>query len=85
MAAGFDGFRFSDTLPIPSAYVVAYGMAHFRGPDGYLWFVKDNGNIAWDYPQTSLSSTSATATRTSRTTVRSTRPRWRRSAVWSTR
>jgi hypothetical protein len=56
MALGFDydDFRFSDAFPVPSAYVVAYGMAHLRGPDGYLWFVPDNGNtgeFAWDCPQ----------------------------------
>ena len=56
MATGFDydGFRFCDASPVPSAYVVAYGIAHFRGPDGYLWFVPDNGNtgeFAWGYPQ----------------------------------
>ncbi|MEV7628834.1 hypothetical protein [Actinoplanes sp. NPDC089786] len=56
MAASFDyyGYRFSDAFPVPSAYVVAYGMAHFRGPDGYLWFVPDNGTpgeFDWGYPQ----------------------------------
>lgn len=56
MATGFDydGFQFNDAFPAPMAYVVAYGMAHFRGPDGYLWFVPDNGtpgSFSWDCPQ----------------------------------
>lgn len=56
MALGFDydGFRFSAAFPVPLAYVVAYGMVHFRGPDGYLWFVPDDGtpgSFAWAYPQ----------------------------------
>jgi hypothetical protein len=57
MQEGFDyhGFRFSDDFPIPMAYVVAYGMAHFRGPDTYLWFAPDRGfgvrDIDWNYPQ----------------------------------
>ncbi|MBX7267579.1 hypothetical protein KIF24_17090 [Micromonospora sp. Llam7] len=55
MATGFDydGFQFSDAFPVPSAYVVAYGMALFRGPDGYLWFVPDNGKTGgyWGVPQ----------------------------------
>lgn len=55
MAAGFDyeRFRFNDDFPVPLAYVVAYGMALFRGPDGYLWFVPDNGHTGgyWGVPQ----------------------------------
>jgi hypothetical protein len=57
MRAGFDyDFQFSDAFPIPSAYVVAYGMAHFRGPDGHLWFAPDCGSsrpggIDWNHPQ----------------------------------
>jgi hypothetical protein len=54
---GFDyeRFAFSDDFPVPLAYVVAYGMAHFRGPDGHLWFAPDKGfgdtAIDWDHPQ----------------------------------
>jgi hypothetical protein len=55
MVAGFEyyGYRFSAAFPVPLAYVVAYGMALFRGPDGYLWFVPDNGNTGgyWGVPQ----------------------------------
>ncbi len=59
----YDRFRFGDGLdygngaggfPIPNSYVVAYGMAHFRGPDGHLWFCPDNGTpgvIDWACPQ----------------------------------
>ncbi|MEH1124864.1 hypothetical protein [Micromonospora sp. CPCC 206061] len=57
MQDGFDyeGFQFSDAFPVPDAYAVLYGMAHFQGPDGYLWFAPDNGagqnSIDWAYPQ----------------------------------
>jgi hypothetical protein len=42
---GFDYDRpvFTDSTPIPAAYVVAYGVAHFQGPDGYLWFAPNGG------------------------------------------
>lgn len=55
-AARFDygRFRFGNAFSIPKSYVVAYGVAHFRGPDGYLWLApgdagKDTtGQIKWD-------------------------------------
>jgi hypothetical protein len=49
----YDGFQFSDAFPVPVAYVVAYGLALFRGPDGCLWFVPDNGKTGgyWGVPQ----------------------------------
>jgi hypothetical protein len=51
----YDGFEFSDDFPIPSSYVVAYGMAHFRGPDSFLWFAPDDGSgtpgFAWGAAQ----------------------------------
>jgi len=57
MRDGFDyaTFAFSDSYPIPSVFVVADGMAYFRGPDGHLWFAPDKGDgdphIDWEYPQ----------------------------------
>lgn len=52
---GFDyeGFKFSAEFPIPTVYVNAYGMPHFRGPDGHLWFAPDepDDQIGWGYPQ----------------------------------
>jgi hypothetical protein len=57
MQDGFDynGFTFSEEFPIPVAHVVAYGMAHFRGPDGFLWFAPNKGfgspDIDWTAPQ----------------------------------
>ncbi|GAA3742035.1 hypothetical protein GCM10022225_26990 [Plantactinospora mayteni] len=55
--AGFDyaTFAFSDSYPIPSVFVVASGMAYFRGPDGHLWFAPDKGDgdprVDWHRPQ----------------------------------
>lgn len=51
MRDGFDyyAYPFNSDFPIPSVYVVAYGMAHFRGPDTHLWFAPDKhpDQIRW--------------------------------------
>lgn len=39
----YDTHPFTADFPVPADYVIAFGMAHFRGPDGQLWYAPSYG------------------------------------------